>query len=316
VIDLSRYEDRYSSIALGQSMRISWRQMKAVLFKPFSISRFLSFAILGLVSNLNGGSKHVELIYMTFPPIPLILLFISFLGSVFGWYGIGVILAGIVIWVFFEARFRLIYLRSIGEEKIHFLKSWKKLKVPGRSFFLWELAIALLLSANVICMFLFPYAFSDVWYGYGVPFFFLAMFGSLFFLAFIDFSARRLILPLMCIKNIRFLDALRLFLKLYRNDKKPFIRYFFASFAIHAGVVIIFLVVSIAVSWLMMLLPDILSDVFESEDLIIVIFVASYILMKLFFSIVMLPLQMWYQGWGLAFYGGFGDDFVVKGTEP
>jgi hypothetical protein len=301
MIDLTPYQDRYSNLGLRQAMKTSWRRMKAVLFRRYRVRRFLYFALLGFLSNLNGGSKHVELLLGPLP-LPLMLIGMSMYDD--GAYLLAFALSAVIIWVFFEARFRLIYLRSIADQRICFLKSWKELKVPGRSFFRWEAIVSLLLAGNLISMFLLPWWLVD--YDLDMnPFFFPAMFSSLLFLALIDFWARRLILPLMCIKNIKFVEAFRLFLRLYEGDKKPFLAYFFAALGIHAAIVVVFLVVSAVLTFATYLIQDFFPYLYGFEAIIF------YLVLKMFFSIVMLPLQMWYQGWGLAFYGGFGEDLKV-----
>ena len=306
MIDLSEYEDRYSRLTLGQSMKIAWRRMKEILFKPFAFKVVMSFAVLGMLSNLNGGNKHVEIIIPYFPFLPLPLVLVGMFIYDEGVYlGLLPVLAGIGVWVFFEARLRLIFLGSIAGKRVRFFETWRRYKKPGRSFFIWEFAIAMIIAGHILFVIFGAPEVFDLDNRYLVIFCWLATFSSLLFTAFIDFCARRFILPLMCIKNIRLLDAVRLFLKLFSGERKAFLAYLFSSLGIHLTVVAVFFGVSFGVSYLTLgwLVGNMLW------------IAAWYIIMKIVFGFLLLPLQIWYQAWGLAFYGGFGDDLDILTSE-
>jgi len=55
MIDLSQYEDRYSAITLGQSMKIGWEWMVSVLFRPFTLKMLILLGLLALFANMQVG---------------------------------------------------------------------------------------------------------------------------------------------------------------------------------------------------------------------------------------------------------------------
>ena len=321
MIDLSQYEDRYSSISVGQAMGIAWRRMVSILFKPFSLTALLTFGMLGLFSRLGAGSKNLR----SFSETELPSIFVAFFRPTV--LSILLIIAAAVIawacWLFVEARLKLIYLSSIGAGNVRFAQFWREHKKTGNSLFRWMLIFYFALVVNVGSLigyitYIEQYGRSPG--GYQIMLIMFSFMGSLTVVMLANFFAMRFILPLMVIKKISFLDAYRLLKKLYAFNKSYMISYFFASLGIYVGVVIGgFMLAYFGSSFIMLLAQFFISryglDPFSLMWIISGISFIFLLQIKIIGAIVLQPFQIWYQGWGLAFYSGFGDDFKVLDDE-
>ena len=313
MIDLSQYEDRYCTITLGQSMKIAWRRMKDVLFRPFTLVILIPFALLGLFARLAGGEKLTGIF-----GIQTIIMFVSrFFTSGDPAAILGIIAAlviGLFVWLYIEARLRLVYLDSIANGKIRFFKSWRELKATGRSLFHWEFAVACVAVAYLLGVYLMTGTYLTGWVSFGEPYYALAVLSSFGFLLLVDFVVIRLIMPLMFIKNINLTSALKLFLKLFRDNKSDILSFFFASLGINIPIVVFLFIartVLLAVSYFVLSTFAFAAESYVSEYTSFFIFGPMLIgfSFRFIFGLFFQPIQIWYQAWALAFYGGFGDDF-------
>ena len=315
MIDLSEYEDRYSRLTLGQSMKIGWRRMKEILFKPFSIVAILSFSLLGLFARLGGGEKLAS---TTSIPNLARIVFQPFFssGQVPLVACITVLVAAFFIWLYIEARLRLIYLAAIAQKEIRFFQSWKQLKTAGRSLFHWEFVVACIAIAYILAISIGGRYFGRSYYP-------LAFMGSLGFLLLVDFSVIRLVMPLMFIKNIKLVSALKLFQKLYGDNKSSVLSFFFSSLGIHSGIMIALFAIRTILYFLGVFLFSARlfgasANMAESMVSFIITYFGLGVFLRIVFGIFLQPIQLWYQAWALAFYAGFGDDlnaFVTNRKE-
>lgn len=332
MLDLSDYEDRFSTISAGQAMKISWRKMSQNLFRKFSFKHLTFFSFLGLFSRLEGGSIHfddlgglfwvyVPIIYAANSLSRIALskrahnqdVYRTILFSNFA-FCISLIFIIGIIWDYIQARLKIVYLSSIGTGQVNFLRQFKEYKAVGRSFFRWELFFFLIFFMHIAS----AAFFSQLSEGTGLGSFWSALapfafIGSLITLGILNFFVNRTIMPLMCIKKIRFSDAWRLFKKLYGVNKDSFLSYLFGSL----GMLVAFVLCSFIFGVLIFtLLPSLMSfyDIYLDYTIyeVPVALILLYLFAKIVSAFLLQPLQMWYQGWALAFFSGFGDDFKIE----
>jgi hypothetical protein len=316
MIDLSRYEDRFAQISVGQSMRVSWRWMKGILFRPFDVRAFATFGLLGLFSRLGVGSKNIRSSGVMLVPFILlergprneILIAVLIVASI----------AFLIGWIFAEARMKLIYLNSIAAGRVDFVGFWKAHKKTGASLFWWMLIFYFALIGDVIGLISY-FFYKEVSRPAAwplermlVPLLFIGSLG-IAFLA--NFFVMRFIFPLMVIKKTRFLDSWRLFRKVYGDNKSYMISYMAASLGVYICVVLAASFLTCVGSWVlsffMLFVAAPIGDPLAFMLARGLMSVVSILALKIISSFVFQPFQMWYHGWALSFYGGFGGDLNV-----
>jgi len=310
MIDLSEYEDRYSRLTLGQSMKIAWRRMKDILFRPFSLAIFFLFALLGLFARLAGGMSLMNPLAVN----DMGRLFFSnyHFGPAGIVAGIAGLTFGVVAWLYVEARLRLIYLDSLVQKKIRFLRAWKDLKGTGEALFRWEFFFTVVQGCYMVAFLWKPFGRFGTSLDFKNLLYTLAFTSSVLFLMLIDFTVLRLIMPLMFIKRTTFFPALRLFQRLYSDNKSCMASFFFTSLGISIGISIVLgIIISILMVVPMLLFfPSAFGGMGSASGvgLFYIVSLVFGLLAKFILGLFLQPIQLWYQAWGLAFYAGFGDD--------
>ena len=293
MIDLSEYEDRYSRLTLGQSMKIGWEQMISVLFRPFTLKMIVLLGLLALFANMQtGGGAVAGGFFSLFAGGAM-----QSLGNDISSQNLHILLAIIVplalivwiTWTYVQCRLKFIYLLSFVKKEVRFLEYWREVKSVGNSYFWWELLATLYVWGNIAGAIVYvSYILRGGGRGtgpYEMLLVSLPLFGLFIFFAVVCLFVLRFIMPLMFIKRIRFLEAWRLFRKLFELNKGPFAAYYFGSLGLYMG-----LAIATSLAQSVFFIP------------IVNIFLVA---------IATQPLVLWFHAWALAFYAGFGDDLNV-----
>ncbi len=263
-------------------------QMRALLFRPFALRRWLLFALAAWLADLPGGSQgrileqlHGGTSDAVAAPLVGLTGVLPALGSGTSWGTLiggisaifitllvlaGIVLAVVLLWV--NSRAKFVWIENVWHGECAIREPWRRFQRQGNSFFWWRLGLGLLFLV-AIGMLVVGVELSGLAAGFGggglgdsslfpLVGLVLAALPLGVVAAYCLFWVEAFVLPLMIRHNTDFVGGLRHFWELLRQHPGSFLMVGLMALGIKicaALVVLVLIVVSLGIGLLLLILP-------------------------------------------------------------
>lgn len=298
-----------SEISYWNAVGTAWKQMKIILFKPFSFEKWITLGFAAWMAGLNtnkggnfsngfnSGSNSCgsecgtdRLVTLWAEHAPLILSLFAVILVVFIPLGL------LFTWI--RSRGKFIFLDNVVHNRAAIVAPWKKYRKQGNSLFGWTLCIGLISLVLLALVFVpgilmaWPLITVQTHLALGISG--IAMSGLLliayvFFFAYLGLFTYDFIVPLMLKHDLRIMEAWSRFTAVMRPNFGKFMIYGLVRYLLSMGVGVVLLAVMLLTCCCFLLVS----------------------LIPYVGTVILLPVFVFYRLVSLEFMMQFGGDFCI-----
>jgi len=294
------------NIAFFEPLSRAWNRMKAALFQPFDLHKWLVVGFTAFLAGLadwNRGSGGTR-----WSGDENFREFLGFPGKAWGWltdhpgwfililFGISVLIVIGLLILWLSSRGKFMFLHNVVHDKAEVANPWREYKREGNSLFLWRLVFGLVCFILFVSLFIIFFVgasqlYEDSFYD-RVPIPFIILMGLIFFLmiiftGFILTFLDGFVVPIMYKQRVTATKGWGRFLSLF--GKYPF---HFILFGLMMFVMIVLFVIFVVLAGLMTCCIGFF-----------------FLIIPYIGTVVTLPIWYWFRAFSVEFLAQFGSDF-------